>query len=116
LTFLVATAAGAVGAVLRYVISGVIQRRTGSGLPLGTLIVNLGGAYLLGMVAAVDNLESSSTLAFAAFLAGFTTFSTWMIETVRLGSSPFQLRPIANLLITLLFGVILCAAGYGLTN
>ena len=116
MTLLVATLAGAAGAVLRYVVSGVVQRRTRSGFPLGTLTVNLSGAFLLGLVAGVDNLESSTTLATAAFLAGFTTFSTWMIETLRLGPSPFRLRPIANLLITLVPGVILCAAGYSLTN
>jgi CrcB protein len=116
LTLLTATLTGAAGAVLRYLVSGVVQHRTRSGFPLGTLTVNLSGAILLGLVAGIDNLESPATLAASAFLAGFTTFSTWMIETLRLGPSPFRLRPIANLLITLILGVVLCAAGYSLTN
>jgi CrcB protein len=46
------------------------------------------------------------------FLGGFTTFSTWMIETVRLGIGSSTARSVANLMLTLVAGVALAAAGY----
>ena len=47
---------------------------------------------------------------------GLTTFSTWMIETIRLGIPPLRTRALFNLTITLIAGVALTAAGYSLTN
>jgi CrcB protein len=113
---LLATVAGAVGALSRYLLSGFVQERVDSDFPIGTLAVNLTGAFLLGLVVGVDQLESVATLAVAGFLGGFTTFSTWMIEAVRLGIPPLRARALINLTITLLAGVALAAAGYSLTN
>ena len=116
MTVLITTLAGALGALCRYLLSGVVQERTQSDLPLGTLTVNLAGAFLLGIVGGTDNAQSAATLASVGFLGGFTTFSTWMIETIRLGIPPLRSRSLANLALTLLAGVALAAAGYSLAN
>jgi CrcB protein len=116
MTLLLATFAGAVGAVCRYLLSGLVQQRARSDFPLGTLAVNLAGAFLLGLLAGSDALRSTATLAGAGFLGGFTTYSTWMIETIRLGIPPLRARAVGNLALTLLAGVALAAAGYSLTN
>jgi CrcB protein len=116
MTVLVGIFAGALGALCRYLLSGVVQERTRSDFPVGTLTVNLTGAFLLGTVAGVDHLQSTATLAAAGLLGGFTTFSTWMIETIRLGSPPIRSRALTNLALTLLAGIALAAAGYSLTN
>lgn len=112
---LLATAAGALGALSRYVLSGFVQDRSGSDFPVSTLAVNLVGAFLLGLVVGVDELGSAATLTAAGFLGGFTTFSTWMIESIRLGISPFTVRALVNVTVTLVVGVALAALGYGLT-
>lgn len=112
----VAALAGAIGAVCRYLLSGFVQDRVDTDLPVGTLAVNLSGAFLIGVVAGIDDLQSGSTLLAAAVLGGFTTFSTWMIETIRLGIPPLRSRAVVNVFITLLAGVALAAAGYSLTN
>jgi fluoride ion exporter CrcB/FEX len=49
------------------------------------------------------------------FFGGFTTFSTWMIEIIRLGF-PRSFRASSNLLVSLIGGVALAAAGYSLAN
>jgi CrcB protein len=108
----VAVIAGAVGAACRYLVSGVVQERSDSDFPLGTLVVNLAGSFLLGAVAGAGTLTSWTTLALVGFLGGFTTFSTWMIETVRLGIGSSTARAVANLMLTLVAGVALAAAGY----
>jgi CrcB protein len=113
---LLAALAGAVGALARYLLSGLVQQRFDGDLPVGTLAVNLSGALLIGAVVGIDHLQSSATLIAAGFLGGFTTFSTWMIETIRLGIPPLKRRALFNLIITLIAGVALAAAGYSLTN
>ncbi len=111
MTLLVTVGAGAVGALCRYWLGGAIQQRFRSDFPIGTLIVNLSGAFLLGVVAGTDQLGSDSVVAAVGFLSGFTTFSTWMIETLRLGSPVRSRRSLANLGITMVGGVALLVAG-----
>ncbi|MEX0864190.1 MAG: CrcB family protein [Acidimicrobiia bacterium] len=114
--FLLVVVTGALGGLCRYVVSGVVQRSSRSDLPVGTLCVNLFGAILLGLVAGTDDLQSMATLAAGGFLSGFTTYSTWMIETIRLGMPPINRGALTNLALNLLAGVALAAAGYSLTN
>lgn len=116
MTFVLASVAGALGAVARYLLSGVVQERTRSSLPVGTLSVNLAGAFLLGMVAGIDQLASTPTLLAAGFLGGFTTFSTWMVESIRLGLAPPTSKALFNLGAALLAGVALAGIGYSLTG
>lgn len=73
---LLVTLAGAFGASVPYLLSGFVQQRVDSDLPAGTLAVNLSGAFLIGIVARINDLQSSATLIMTGFLGGFTTFST----------------------------------------
>lgn len=111
---LLMTITGAVGAVCRYLLSGWAQRVGRSDFPVGTLVVNLGGAFMLGIAAGASQPESLVAVGVVGFLGGFTTFSTWMVETLRLG--PVSLPTILNLSVTLLAGVALAALGFTLTS
>lgn len=108
--------AGAAGALARYLLSGLVQQRVDTDLPVGTLAVNLFGAFLIGIVVGIDDLQSTAALIGVGFLGGFTTYSTWMIETIRLGIPPLRSRAVINLTVTLVTGVALTAAGYSLSN
>lgn len=110
--FLTVTVAGAAGAVLRYLLSGWVQRAGPSDFPTGTLAVNLTGAFLLGVLAGSGALDSALVVAIVGLLGGFTTYSTWMIETLRLG--PVSSTSLLNLVLTLVGGVALAALGHGL--
>lgn len=114
---IIAAFAGSIGAVCRYSAGGFVQRRTNSSMPLGTFAVNMLGAFLLGMIAGANGLSHGwSTLA-AGFMGGFTTFSTWMVETSRLGLLPKPTpRAVINLTVMAALGVALAAAGFHLTN
>ena len=77
----------ALGGVSRYLLQGLIQR--GVGFPLGTLVINVTGSFLLGLFvryAAESALISPEWRAFLTigFCGGYTTFSTFSYETVRL--------------------------------
>lgn len=114
MSFVALSLAGALGAVCRYVFSGWIQARLHSDFPLGTLAVNVSGSLGLGVVVGLGAIESSWAIAAIGFFGGFTTFSTWMIETLGLGLvSP---RAALNLTLSLAGGVLGAGAGFILTN
>ena len=74
---------GGAGALARFGVDSLVQSRRLGGFPLGTLVVNVGGCFALGLL---DGLKVSShtvLLAETATLGSFTTFSTWMLETHR---------------------------------
>ena len=117
MTLLITAVTGSLGALCRYLLSGFVQNRVESLMPVGTATVNLIGAFSLGLVAGAADLSAPGPLALAGFLGGFTTFSTWMVETVGLGIAPrLRLRAVTNLTLILLIGVLLAAAGFNLTN
>lgn len=83
--------AGALGALARYGLEGLVSRRTGGQFPWGTLVVNVSGAFALGLFftlaterwAAAPWLRSSATI---GFLGAYTTFSTLSFESYRLAA------------------------------
>ena len=87
---LLAVAAGsATGGVARYLMTGALQSGTRGAFPIGTLAVNILGSFILGAVAryAVMNPGFSPELRVllgAGFCGGFTTFSTFSVETLEL--------------------------------
>ena len=116
MTWVVATVAVSMGALLRYLVAGVVQRRSGWPLPVGTAAVNLSGAFVLGVIVGAGNSGLAWT-AGAAAMGGFTTFSTWMVETVALGVAPRpSMRAVVNLFGLAALGVLMGTCGYFLTN
>lgn len=110
---------GAVGGVARYGVTGVVQRRSAGDFPAGTLVVNLTGALaaglVVGLVASRGFDDSVVTWLTTGFLGGYTTFSTWMVESnfaaAEGGAAGFR-RAVANLAVPLVGGVGLAYLGY----
>lgn len=108
-TFVLLSCAGGLGAVGRLVLDGIVRSRWTGRLPWGTVLINLTGSFVLGVVtgAAAAGLVSGELLAVvgAGFLGGYTTFSTASFETVRLLQERRWIPAIANG-----FGVLLVAS------
>ncbi|MFV0375546.1 fluoride efflux transporter FluC [Microbacterium sp.] len=87
LEFALVVVAGAVGAGLRSIVDGVVQRGRPDAFPLGIAIVNASGAVVLGVLTGLGATIGAEWLAVAGIglLGGYTTFSTVMVETVLLG-------------------------------
>lgn len=114
--------AGGLGGLARYEVAGLVQRRSGSTRPWGTAVVNLCGAAALGLLVGLHGVGAVSggavAVAGTGFLGGFTTFSTWMVESVRLTeeAGPAGLRAaLVNLAGMTVAGVLAAAAGVWLS-
>ena len=105
-TLLVA-AGGVVGCVARYWLDGTVQRLVGPGFPAGTLVVNILGSLVIGLVMTLsierglleDNLRILLT---TGFCGGFTTMSTFSYETVALVREGERLLAFGNVAGTLI--------------
>lgn len=106
---------GIVGAVLRYLLSTVVTMRTEWWFPLGIFIVNLSGAFLLGLVAGLAPRQGwPSWLATGVGTGGigaYTTYSTWANDSVNLWRSEHRVGLVVNLVGSVAPGVALAALG-----
>ncbi len=88
MTLLGIAVAGALGALARFDLSGLVHRFAGPGFPAGTLVVNLLGCFLLGAMLEMTRQTGwispgARTIVGVGFLGAFTTFSTFGVETFR---------------------------------
>jgi len=102
-TLLAVAAGGGAGAAARYAVSGFVAERMPAGFPYGTLVVNVTGSFLLGLLAtlALDRYLIPRfwfVLLGAGFCGGYTTFSTFSYETLRLAAEGSWGRAAANVL------------------
>jgi len=110
--YLYIAAGGAAGAVLRYMVSNGVYQWFGRGFPYGTLVVNVSGSLLMGLVYVLLLERIDANIAWRAgliigLLGAFTTFSTFSIETLNLIEAGEQLKAGMNIL----FSVSLCIVG-----
>ena len=80
--------AGGLGAVARFVLDGLVRSRFASAFPLGTVVINVTGSFVLGVVTglALGHVVADEwrLVVGTGFCGGYTTFSTASFETVRL--------------------------------
>jgi len=105
-------AGGAAGAVLRYLVSTGVHQWLGRGFPYGTLVVNVSGSLVMGLLYILLIERTDAGVAWRAgliigLLGAFTTFSTFSIETLALIESGEQMKAAFNIL----FSVSLCLLG-----
>jgi CrcB protein len=106
--------AGGAGAVARFAVDGAVAARVVSELPLGTLVVNLSGAFALGVLVGAGVHGDGYRIAGTGALGGYTTFSTWMFESQRLGEDGELRLGAVNLAVSLVAGVVAIWIGRGL--
>src|SRR5580658_363346 len=107
--FLVALGAAA-GGVARYVIGAAVMQRFGGRFPLGTLVVNVTGCFLIGVLMTVftERLvdERWRLLLVVGVLGGYTTFSSFGWETYQSIHEGSVLRGLANVTLSVVFGYL----------
>lgn len=118
---LIVGSGGFIGALARYGLGGLVHRQVPhSTFPYGTLVVNLLGCLLIGLLAGI--LESRQlfgpefrTFALIGVLGAFTTFSTFGQETFAMLRNAEYFRVAASVGMHLILGLALVWVGYALT-
>jgi fluoride exporter len=109
-------AGGALGTGLRYAMSGWAYKAFGWNFPIGTLLVNSAGSFAIGLLwGLAENSPLSPNMRvflFAGLLGGYTTFSTYMLETMSLLRDGETRLALLNLFGSNILGLILVFAGY----
>jgi CrcB protein len=107
--------AGGIGAVARFAVDSAVRRRTGGALPVGTIVINLTGSFILGLLTGLVLYHGAPArlvlVAGTGFCGGYTTFSTASFETVRLVQTGHMRSASINLFGTLVGAVLAGAAG-----
>ena len=116
-TIIAVASGGAIGATLRLLISTVVNKHYSPHFPLGTLVINLLGSLLIGMLFAYFHYNPSvsssiKTFLITGLLGALTTYSTFAIESFFMLESGHYIQAFANMAFNL-FGTILFAGiGY----
>ncbi len=111
---------GALGTLARYLASGLAHRMTNSLFPVGTLLVNSIGSLLIGIAWAL--WEQSSVPGYirlfvlVGFFGGFTTFSSFSLETMNLIRENEIRLALFNILANNILGILLVFGGFFLTR
>ncbi|MCB0870875.1 MAG: fluoride efflux transporter CrcB [Solirubrobacterales bacterium] len=108
--------AGGFAAGARYLIDAEISRRQESSFPTGILLVNLLGAFLVGLVAG-SSLEGQALVIVAGGLIGsFTTFSTWILDTHLLARADLAKLAWLNIALSAILGFAAVALGQAIAG
>lgn len=107
---------GAAGAMTRYLVDSWVAQRTASAFPWGTLVVNVSGSFVLGILFALaierDILPAQSRLPLmVGFIGAYTTFSTLMLESWRLVDGGAVAMALANVVGSSVLGLVAVVAG-----
>jgi CrcB protein len=97
---------GGAGAVARFVLDGAVASRLGRVFPYGTLAVNLSGALALGVLHGAGAGGDALRLVGTGLIGAYTTFSTWTLESHRLGEDGRTHLAVANVLGSLALGLL----------
>ena len=110
--------AAAIGAPARYLVEGLVQERTGGRFPWGTLVVNVSGCFVLGVLTGLGLYHGLSATARTVLgtggLGAYTTFSTFTAATVGLLEEGETGAALGNIAGSILVGLGAAAAGLAL--
>lgn len=103
-----------VGALARFGVDDAVRRRTHrvTPFPAGILLVNVSGAFLAGLLAAAALPDATALLLLGGLLGGYTTFSTWMLDSIFAARDRLPAIALLNLAGSLATGFAAAALGW----
>jgi CrcB protein len=113
--------AGLLGTLCRYWLSGALARRYGESFPFGTLVVNVTGCFLIGVLFFVfeargASVETARAVVLVGLLGGFTTFSSYGLQTFTLLREGALGHAALYVVASNLLGLLLVWGGYALAR
>jgi CrcB protein len=119
LAYLWVAIGGALGSVGRYWVSGFVAERFGETFPWGTVIINVTGSFIIGIFAAFTDPDGRvlATPGFRQFFmigicGGYTTFSSFSLQTLRLAQDREWLYAGGNILLSVVLCLVAVWLGY----
>ena len=120
LKYLVVGAGGAIGTMLRYLLSNIDYKYSVGSFPLGTFLVNITGSLVIGLLWGLSEryvfAPQLRVFALVGVLGGYTTFSTFSLESFNLFRAGEYTAGLANILLTNVIGLACVLAGYFLAG
>ncbi|WMJ86396.1 fluoride efflux transporter CrcB [Anaerocolumna sp. MB42-C2] len=101
---------GALGSLTRYQAGKIISGKYSIAFPIGTFMINITGAILLGIISSMDAGKNIYLLFGDGFLGAYTTFSTFMYEGFQLFQKNKKLNAFTYIISSLVLGIL----GYGI--
>jgi fluoride exporter len=114
--FIYVALGGAIGALARYGINLLTLFWYAGSFPVGTLLVNSLGGLLIGLGWSTIGNDMTKAFLLTGVLGGFTTFSAFSLETVRLFESGATGLALFNILLNNGLGIFFCFAGFSLAK
>lgn len=116
LRFFVVAAGGAIGTLLRYIVGGLDYRFSNGVFPVSTLVVNVTGSLVIGFLwGIVDRFAISPNVRmfiFIGILGGYTTFSTFSLETFNLMRDGEYRIAFMNVILSVALSIVAVFLGY----
>ncbi len=120
LSILLAFIGGGLGTLSRYGIYQLPLKHHSTGFPVATFIVNLVGALVIGLLWGIFEAKSIPneyrTMLFVGFLGGFTTFSSFMLDFMKLMRNKEFITAVLYVLLTNVVGIMLVFVGYAFSQ
>lgn len=112
--------AGALGALGRFGVHGLVQSRAASRLPWGTVVVNVSGSLALGFLVGLATYQGLDadvrTVVGTGFLGAYTTFSSFSYDTLGLLEEGERDAALANAIGSVVVGLVAATAGFTLAG
>lgn len=125
LAYLWVAIGGALGSMARYAVGGFVSEKSGGSFPWGTLVVNVTGSFIIGILGALTLPEGKMTPQSRAFATqllitgvcgGYTTFSSFSLQTLNLLRDGEWFYAAGNILLSVILCMIAVWIGYVLGN
>ena len=111
---------GGAGATCRYFVARAVSGRASTAFPLGTVLINVSGCFALGFLASIFAAHTGATtltaLLATGFLGGYTTFSSYALESTRLLKGGATNLALLNQFGSVIMGLAAAALGAGLAH
>lgn len=109
----------ALGGMLRYLVSGWVAHRFGETFPWGTLLVNVSGSFLIGLIFILVGTEGRLRMdplwrdfVILGILGGYTTFSSFSLQTLNLARDGQWLGALGNVMASVVFCLLAVTMGF----
>ncbi len=112
---------GAIGSMARYAVGGMVSHKYGESFPWGTLVINVTGSFIIGVLAALSGSEGKMTpqsrvltrqLLMTGVCGGYTTFSSFSLQTLNLMQDRQWLYAGGNVVLSVVLCMIAVWLGY----